>query len=265
MKKGILAITAFVLLFACNPKNQAFVTAPIDPPVEEEGTVPQGAVDLGIVMTRDDGTTYKLYWATSNLCEDGLCPNPEDYGDYYAWGEIAPYYIGQDPIAWKGGKSGYNWASYLWCKGSETTLTKYCPENKEVYWGGEGTPDNKTEFKDYNYADDAARKKLNGKWRVPTDAEWTALRTNCTWAWTVQNGVNGRLVTAQNGNSIFLPAAGIRFGTDLCEAGTYGEYMSSTISSDAPSGVLYVNFNAKAVGSNLAYRFDGFSIRPVSE
>ena len=54
--------------------------------------VPGGVVDMGIIMTREDGTTYKLYWAKSNLCESGLCANPEDYGDYYAWGETEPYY-----------------------------------------------------------------------------------------------------------------------------------------------------------------------------
>ena len=54
--------------------------------------IPEEAVDLGIEMTRGDGTTYKLYWAKSNLSEDGLCSNPEDYGDYYAWGETEDIY-----------------------------------------------------------------------------------------------------------------------------------------------------------------------------
>ncbi len=54
---------------------------------EAKPKVPEGAVDLGIVMTREDGTTYNLYWAKSNLCENGLCANTDDYGDYFAWGE----------------------------------------------------------------------------------------------------------------------------------------------------------------------------------
>jgi hypothetical protein len=57
------------------------------------GSIPKGAVDLGVVITREDGTTYALYWAESNLCETGLCANPEDYGDYYAWGETVPHYL----------------------------------------------------------------------------------------------------------------------------------------------------------------------------
>ena len=79
-------------------------------------------------MTREDGTTYKLYWATSNLCEDGLCSNPEDYGDYYAWGETEP-------------KLNYSWSTYKWCKGNSSTMTKYCNESN---YGYNGFTDNKT-------------------------------------------------------------------------------------------------------------------------
>ena len=73
----------------------------------EKDPFPDGAVDLGIVMTREDGTTYKLYWATCNLCKDGLCANPQDYGDYYAWGETEPKdnYSGS---TYKFGQSGQN-------------------------------------------------------------------------------------------------------------------------------------------------------------
>lgn len=166
----------------------------------QKSMIPTGAVDLGIVMTREDGTTYKLYWATSNLCEDGLCANPEDYGDYYAWGETVPYYVkghsrDRSCSKWRTieGKTitGYDWSSYKWCNGDQNKLTRYCPENKANYWDGPGTPDNKTEFADYNYNDDAARARLGGKWRMPTNAEWTALGTKCTWTWTTQNGVKG--------------------------------------------------------------------------
>ena len=114
------------------------------------------AVDLGIVV---DGKTIK--WASFNLGAS----SPEEYGDYYAWGETAP-------------KENYSWETYELYNGSESTLTRY--NNNSSY----GTVDNKTEFKDYNYADDAARARLGGKWRMPTDAEWTELMTKCTWTWT---------------------------------------------------------------------------------
>lgn len=223
-------------------------------------------MDLGIVMTRADGTTYNLYWAKSNLSVNGLCPNPEDYGDYYAWGETEPYYSSQEPLTWKDGKSaGYVWASYKWCNGYYNKLTRYCPENKADYWDGADTPDNKTEFADYNYVDDAARARLGGKWRMPTDAEWTELRTKCTWAWTTQNGVIGRLVTAPNGNSIFLPAAGRRYGARLLDAGC-GYYWSSSLCTGDPENPWNVDFDSDELGrSGIRYRCNGFTVRPVTE
>ena len=66
----------------------------------KESQCPEGAVDLGIIMPREDGTTYRLFWAESNLSKDGLCPKPEDFGDYYAWGGTEPYYSSQNPLTW---------------------------------------------------------------------------------------------------------------------------------------------------------------------
>ncbi len=221
-----------------------------------------GTVDLGIVMTRADGTTYKLYWAKSNLCETGLCANPEDYGDYYAWGETAPYYSSQSPLTWKNGKSaGYSWASYKWCNGSYSTLTKY--NTSSSY----GTVDNKTVLES---SDDAASVNLGRKWRMPTDAEWTALLEQCDWKWTTNyngTGVKGRIVTASNGNSIFLPAAGRRGDTGLYSAGSGGYYWSSSLYTDRPHNAWGVYFHSDGVYRYYGnrYRYDGQSVRPVSE
>ncbi|MBR3950407.1 MAG: hypothetical protein IKJ79_00615 [Bacteroidaceae bacterium] len=55
---------------------------------------------------------------------------------------------------------------------------------------------------------DAARAIWGGRWRIPTRTECEELLNNCTWTWSVQNGVNGYKITGPNGNSIFLPAAG---------------------------------------------------------
>lgn len=227
----------------------------------KELTIPEGAVDLGIVMTRTDGTTYKLFWAKSNLSDKGLCANPEDYGDYYAWGETESYYSSQSPLAWKNGKSaGYNFASYKWCNGSSITLTKY---NTKSSFGT--VVDNKTVLE---YLDDVASVKLGGKWRMPTDAEWTELRTKCKWTWTTNyngTGVSGRIVTAPNGNSIFLPAAGCRADTRLSSAGSYGYYWSSSLYTDHPNGAWYVYFYYGEVGSSSPGRDYGHSVRPVTE
>ena len=274
MKHFIVAIAACALLFAYTPGDKNNGEGGGNQNNQDELTV-TGAVDLGIVMTRADGTTYSLYWATSNLSEDGLCPNPEDYGDYYSWGETVPHYVkghSQDSPCkdWRTieGKTmtGYDWASYKWCDGDYYTFTRYCPEDKVYHWDGTGTPDNKKDFSGYDYADDAARARLGGKWRMPTDAEWTVLLDNCTWTWTTQSGVNGLLVTSKtNGNSIFLPAAGCRPGTNLYGADLYGYYWSSSFNTDYPSNAWSVDFYSDGVSRYSSYRFNGLSVRPVTE
>ena len=204
---------------------------------------PEGAVDMG--TTTAEG--YKLYWATSNLSASGLCANPQDYGDYFAWGETEP-------------EENYSWSTYKWCNGSSSTLTKY--NTNSSY----GTVDNKTVLEP---EDDVAHVKLGGKWRMPTDAEWTELSTKCTWTWVTNyngSGINGRLVKATNGNSIFLPAAGFRYGTVLYDAGSNGNFWSSSLNTFYPYFAWYVYFDSDNVSRlSSRYRFGGHSVRPVSE
>ena len=212
------------------------------------------AVDLGLPSG--------LKWASFNLGAS----SPEEYGDYFAWGETEPYYSNLDPLTWKDGKSGgYSWSSYKWCIGDYKNLTKYCYDS---YYGFNGFTDTKTVL---DLEDDAASVILGSGWRMPTDAEWTELRNNCTWTWTAQNGIAGRRVTARNGNSIFLPAAGYRSGTNLYDAGYDGEYWSSTLYTDAPLSeetppyawtVVFVSGNVVRLNGS---RQLGESIRPVSE
>ena len=146
-------------------------------------------VDLGL----------SVKWATMNVGAS----KAEDYGGYYAWGETEP-------------KEVYDWSTYKHCRGSLTTLTKY--NTLSSY----GTVDNKMEL---DAIDDAAVVNWGGSWRMPTDAEMTELRNNCTWTWAIQNGVKGYKVTSKtNGNSIFLPAAGYRCDSPLYSAGSFGYY-----------------------------------------
>ena len=195
------------------------------------------AVDLGL----------SVKWSSMNLG----ATSPSEYGDYFAWGETEP----EDSY-------NYSWSTYELCNGSSSTLTKY--NNNSSY----GAVDNKSEFKDYGYEDDAARQALGGSWRIPTDTEWTELRTKCTWTSTTNyNGtrVLGRIVTASNGNSIFLPAAGYWGGTIRYGAGSYGYYWSSSLSTDYPYSVWYVYFNYDNVNRSEYFRYFGRSVRPVSE
>lgn len=190
---------------------------------------PITAVDLGL----------SVMWASCNF---GALKS-EDYGNYYAWAELMP-------------KEDYSWNAYKWCNGSDKSLTKYNIEPSR------GTVDNKT-FLDPE--DDVAHVKLGGKWRIPTDAEWTELRTKCTWTWTTQNGVNGRLVKATNGNSIFLPAAGYWGFTQFVDAGISGYYWSSSLNTERPYRAWDAWFDSNNVTRYYSNRFLGQSIRPVCE
>ena len=203
-------------------------------------------VDLGIVV--DD---KKIKWATCNVGAS----KPEDYGDYFAWGETAA-------------KENYTWATYKWMQEGQSDsnyITKYTFVDQQTggiwYDGSTFIGDNKTVL---DFEDDAARASWGGSWRMPTDAEWTELRTECTWTWTTQNEKNGYLVTGPNGNSIFLPAAGRRYGTSLLRAGSDGLYWSSSLY-EASSVSAIVHFYSDEVSRVGGSRCLGFSVRPVSE
>ena len=187
----------------------------------------------------DLGLPSGLKWASMNVG----ATKPEEYGEYFAWGETQP-------------KSNYAWSTYMWCNGSFNTLTKYNTDSSY------GTVDNKTVL---DPEDDAAHVNWGGSWRMPTDDEWTELRTKCTWTWTTQNGVNGRLVTGPNGKRIFLPAAGYRCDTRFIDAGSNGRYWSSSLCTDDPHCASNVFFNSDRVDWNGSGRFYGFSVRPVTE
>ena len=195
-------------------------------------------VDLGL----------SVKWANANIGAEF----EEAYGDYYAWGEVEPYYSCQDPLTWKEGKTGYYWESYKWCNGSYDALTKY------------NTVDDKTVL---DKSDDVAHVELGDNWRMPTDAEWMELEMNCAWTWMTQNNINGRLVTAPNGNSIFLPAAGYWQGTSLYDVDSYGYYWSSSLLSSSFFSNLALGrfFGSVRVSQNNPDRRCGFSIRPVSD
>lgn len=191
----------------------------------------------------DMGTSAK--WAAYNVG----ATRPEDYGDYYAWGETET-------------KTYYYWPTYKWSNGSYK-YTKYCPTDKTDYWDGAGSPDNKTVL---DLEDDVARANWGGTWRMPTDDEWTELRINCMWNWETYEGANGRMVYCfENGNAIFLPAAGGWYGTALNSAGSTGTYWSSSLYTDAPNRAWYVAFDSGNVTRNGSGRDAGFSVRPVSE
>ena len=180
----------------------------------------------------DLGLPSGLKWATCNVGAN----SPEEYGDYFAWGETET-------------KTDYSWDTYKFTTDGGSTFTKYTETD------GKTTLDPE---------DDAAAVNWGGKWRMPTDDEWTELRENCTWTWTSLNGVNGYEVKSNaNGNSIFLPAAGYPSDDGLDDAGNYGYYWSSSLITDDPSYAWDVYFLSVGVGRGSDGRCLGQSVRPV--
>ena len=190
--------------------------------------IPEGAVDLGIVMTREDGTTYKLYWATSNLSKDGLCANPEDYGDYYAWGETEP-------------KLSYSESSYT--MDNLSNLTEAGRDVAHVKLDGNWRMPTSEEFQEL--IDNCT-------------SMWTTQNG-------VNGRLFTSIKPGYTDKSIFLPAAGLKRDTYSGNNSTNGYYWSSSIvpiqSSDA--WLLYCHSDRAEILGNQRYL--GYSVRPVYE
>ena len=187
-------------------------------------------VDLGL----PSGTL----WATCNIGAN----SPEEYGDYFAWGETKGY---------NSGKTDFDWDTYKWCSGPFYMLTKYCTDSSSGY---NGFTDDKTEL---DLEDDAAYVNLGPNWRMPSYEQWQELINSnyTTPQWTTQNGVEGRKITSNaNGNSIFLPAA---------DQGSFGGYWSRSLSISWPSLALYLEFDLSDISTGSNERCYGRSVRPV--
>ena len=85
----------------------------------------------------------------------------------------------------------------------------------------------------------------------------------CSYTWTTQNGVNGELFTASNGESLFLPAAGFRHVDGVFSVGEFGIYWSSSRSENDPNNAWYIRFNSDTLASSEFLRLFGLSVRPV--
>lgn len=201
--------------------------------IAEKNTITHEYVDLGL----------SVKWATCNVG----AAKPEDYGDYFAWGETEP-------------KSTYDWSTYKWCYGSYNTQTKYCTSSED------GSIDNRRIL---DISDDAARVNWGGSWRMPTQAEQKELQENCSWTWVCQNGVYGYRVTSKKPGythkSIFLPAAGCRIDSSPGSAGSVGTYWSSSLLTDEPSCAYELDFLSDEVYRSYDSRYCGQSVRPVMD
>ena len=198
----------------------------------EQGNAPVTSheyVDLGL----PSGTL----WATMNIGATA----PEEYGDYFAWGEVTP-------------KESYTWTTYKWCNGNWDSMTKYGVKSSF------GVVDNKTVL---DPEDDAATMNWGSEWCMPTRAQQDELRNNCTSEWTTINGVKGCLLTSNiNQASLFLPFAGNRWDTTLYNAGSSGFYWSRNLkTTGAGSHSLFVSSNSMSTTDYS--RGYGLSVRAV--
>ena len=175
--------------------------------------VPAVAVDLGL----------SVKWATCNVG----ATTPEEYGDYFAWGET-------------------------------TTKETYKEDNSLTY----GLSNSELQSQGYIDSEgnltpqyDAATANWGGTWRMPTYEELKELRTNCTWTIATQNDVYGYNVEGPNGNSIFLP---------IVVGGGRGYYWSSTPNENYVGNAWGLNFGS-ADHDRYLIRYDGQLVRPVIE
>lgn len=200
---------------------------------DSEPNIPDPDPEIGNHEYVDLGLSVK--WATCNVGAS----KPEEYGDYFAWGETEP-------------KSNYTWSNYKYCNGSSSSLTKYCTNSSH------GTIDNKTTLE---LSDDAARANWGGSWRMPTDAEATELCENCTCTRTTQNGVDGYKVTSKkNGNSIFLPTAN-HLGDNMIYNAT--SYCTSSLYTDEQYSAHGFHIVKSVISMYNYSRRYGMVIRPV--
>lgn len=195
-------------------------------------------VDLGL----------SVKWAKWNVGAE----NPEDYGDYFAWGETEP-------------KSTYTWDNYCFYIGiggniNEVQLSKYVTNSRY------GTVDS---LKILVPEDDVAHVKWGGNWRIPSSEEFQELKNNCTWTKTAMNGVNGYLVTSKvtgyTDRSIFLPAAGSLVEDNTSSVGTIGFYWLNSLGTMFGNlSAMYFSFGSyEGINMHSSNRYYGHSVRAV--
>ena len=190
----------------------------------------------------DLGMPSGTLWATRNIG----AANPEDTGDFFAWGETTtkPYY----------NQSNYKWFIY------DTTDSCYYCTKYNIYsdWG---TVDNKTELEP---EDDAAYVNWGPSWRMPNWDQLLELKSECIWQWTVQNGVVGYLLISKvNGNTMFLPATGFRKGDLLYNTGYSGRFWVRSLYGGKNIDLSFSESGLCFCSSPFRSRYYGFCVRPV--
>ncbi len=190
-------------------------------------TVSSSTGDCPVAEAIDLGLPSGTKWASWNVG----ATKPEDYGGYYAWGEIEE-------------KNYYSWGTYKYCNGSYKTCS---------YIGDD--------IAGSQY--DVAHVKWGGTWKLPSLAQIEELIDKCTRTLTTLNGVDGSLFTGPNGASIFLPSARRIQGDSLKGGNLSGYYWSSTLYLELKHGARNLVFSKDYVLCSNSGRFCGLTVRAV--
>lgn len=180
-------------------------------------------------------------WATMNIGANA----PEEYGIYFAWGEIE-------------GKDSYSWASYKWMK-----KKKADPQNITRYLSAKNAQLNPT--------DDVAHIVWGGTWCMPTEKDLKELFKWCSSVWTDNyngTGIAGRIFTSKvagyTDRSIFFPAAGIRAAEKTQRTNFNGNYWTKSLDEKHTDSAKILYFGQNFAGSDYsALRYYGITVRAI--
>ncbi len=193
----------------------------------------------GVNLEQEVDLGLSVNWAGFNVGASA----PEQPGDYFAWGETLP-------------KESYELDNYKYCLGDRNSFTKYVHDSH-------GQHDGLTRL---DPSDDAAAANWGNGWRMPTRDEFDELYSRCSKKFITYKGMDGYLFTGPNGNSIFIPAAGIWVpGVGLAQLGHNGSYYSSDLDDIESIGAAGVYFYSAGWGLTGHYREYGRNVRAVRD
>ena len=191
-----------------------------------------------------------LKWATMNIG----AASATEAGTYFAWADTTGRAPSESVF-----DLGFTWSTCPFAISNyEVKFTKYVPSSKASEYGYGGTfSDDKTTL---DLADDAANAKWGGSWRMPTQEEFNNLNTITEW-----DDTNKGCKFGTSPNQIFLPAAGYGSENSLENAGSFGYYWSSSLSTDEPDNACRLSFRSGLVGTNVQSRYYGRTVRALSD
>lgn len=242
-----------------------------------KGTLECG-VRLGVVSDKEElkekgfNVSGSIANTTFDIVKKGLLPNTTYYylpylnlGSGYVYGDVKTFTTGkiEEPVYVDLG------LSVLWA--TCNVGAEQAEDLGGLYgWGEQTGLLTSMEMGDYGSATDIYASAedvatIHGLGRLPSEAEIKELVNVCKREWVTLNGVSGCKFTAANGNSIFLPAAGYREGTEVSDEQLGGYYWTGSINKGNNGFGKTLYFNNASAGSETALRYQALSIRPVKK